>query len=42
MSAGSVAAARPESIQAGGGAIPTPALQSLAVRPISHGAAKGL
>ena len=42
MSAGSVAAARPESIRAGGGAIPTPALQSLAVRPISHKAAKGL
>ena len=42
MSAGSVAAARPESIQAGGGAIPTPALQSLTVRPISHRAAKEL
>ena len=42
MSAGSVAVARPESIRAGGGATPTPALQSLAVRPISHGAAKGL
>jgi hypothetical protein len=42
MSAGSVAVARPESIRAGGGAIPTPALQSLAVRPISHRAAKGL
>ena len=42
MSAGSVAAARPESIQAGGGASPTPALQSLTVRPISHRAAKGL
>ena len=42
MSAGSVAAARPESIQAGGGAIPTPALQSLTVRPIPHRAAKEL
>ena len=42
MSAGRVAAARPESIQAGGGAIPTPALQSLAVRPIPHKAAKAL
>ena len=42
MSAGSVAAARPESIQAGGGASPTPALQSLTVRPISHRAAKEL
>ena len=42
MSAGSVAVARPESIQAGGGASPTPALQSLTVRPISHRAAKEL
>ena len=42
MSAGSVAVARPESIQARGGAIPTPALQSLTVRPISHRAAKEL
>ena len=42
MSAGSVAVARPESIRAGGGASPTPALQSLAVRPISHRAAKEL
>ena len=42
MSAGSVAVARPESIRAGGGASPTPALHSLTVRPISHRAAKGL
>ena len=40
MSAGSVAAARPESIQAGGGAIPTPALQSIQVRPVSVKIAK--
>ena len=40
MSAGSVAAARPESIQAGGGAIPTPALQSIQVRPVSFKIAK--
>jgi len=42
MSAGSVSAARPESIQAGGGAIPTPALQSLTVKPITHRPAKDL
>nr|ABZ06037.1 hypothetical protein ALOHA_HF4000005H07ctg1g5 [uncultured marine microorganism HF4000_005H07] len=42
MSAGSVVAARPAYQRAGGGAIPTPALQSLRVRPISHRAAKGL
>ena len=42
MSAGSVAVAQPESIRARGGAIPTPALQSLTVRPISHRAAKEL
>ena len=40
MSAGGVAAARPESIQAGGGAIPTPALQSIQVRPVSVRIAK--
>jgi hypothetical protein len=34
MSAGSVAAARPDIHQAGGGATPTPALHSLVVRPI--------
>ena len=42
MSAGSVVAARPAYQRAGGGAEPTPALQSLRVRPISHRAAKGL
>ena len=42
MSAGSVAAARPESIQAGGGATPTPALQSIQVRPVSVKIAKGI
>ena len=42
MSAGGVAAARPESIQAGGGAIPTPALQSIQVRPVSVKIAKGI
>ena len=40
MSAGSVAEAWPESIQAGGGAIPTPALQSIQVRPVSVKIAK--
>ena len=42
MSAGGVSAARPVYQQARGGAIPTPALQSLTVRPIFHGAAKEL
>ena len=42
MSAGSVVAARPAYQRAGGGAEPTPALQSLAVRPIPHKAAKAL
>ena len=40
MSAGSVAVARPESIRAGGGASPTPALQSIQVRPVSVKIAK--
>ena len=40
MSAGSVAAARPGFLQAGGGAIPTPALQSIQVRPVSVKIAK--
>jgi hypothetical protein len=34
MSAGSVAAARPEDPRAGGGATPTPALQQLTVKPV--------
>ena len=34
MSAGGVAAARPANQRAGGGAIPTPALQSIQVRPV--------
>ena len=42
MSAGGVAAARSVYQQAGGGAIPTSALQSLTVRPIPHSAAKEL
>jgi hypothetical protein len=42
MSAGSVTAARAESLQAGGGATPTPALQSLVVRPISFVLARRL
>ncbi len=42
MSVGGVTAARSVYQQAGGGAIPTPALQSLTVRPISHRAAKEL
>ncbi len=40
MSAGSVAAARPESIQARGGATPTPALQTLWLRPVRMSVAK--
>ena len=40
MSAGSVAVARLESIQARGGATPTPALQSIQVRPVSVKIAK--
>ena len=42
MCAGSVAAARPTSQWAGGGAIPTPALQTLAVQPIPVLLARGL
>ncbi|MFC1935653.1 DNA methyltransferase [Chloroflexota bacterium] len=42
MSAGSVVAARLEHQQAGGGAIPTPALQDLLVRPIPFTAAKAI
>ena len=42
MSASGVAAARPASQQAGGGATPTPALQSLEVRPIPILAARRL
>ena len=42
MSAGSVTAARPESIRARGGASPTPALQSLVVRPVAYNAARDL
>ena len=42
MSVGGVAEAWPATQRAGGGAIPTPALQSLTVRPISHRAAKEL
>ena len=41
-SAGSVVAARPEFHQAGGGAIPTPALHDLLIRPVSFKAAKAL
>src|SRR5919106_3844127 len=42
MSASGVAAARPASQQAGGGATPTPVLQSLEVRPIPILAARRL
>jgi hypothetical protein len=42
MSAGSVAAARPASQRAGGGATPTPALQQLVVRPIPFSIARQL
>lgn len=42
MSAGSVVAARPEILQAGGGATPTSALQSLQVAPIPIAAAKNM
>ena len=42
MSAGSVAVARPATQRAGGGAIPTPALQSIQVRPVSGKIAKGI
>ena len=40
MSAGGVSAARPATQRAGGGAIPTPALQSIQVRPVSVKIAK--
>jgi hypothetical protein len=42
MSAGSVTAARPADQQAGGGAIPTPALQQIQVRPVPVSVAKKL
>jgi hypothetical protein len=42
MSVGGVSAARSVYQQAGGGATPTPTLQTLAVRPIPHRAAKEL
>ena len=42
MSAGGVAAARPASQQAGGGATPTPALQQLLVKPVPFVVARKL
>ena len=42
MSAGGVTEARPATQRAGGGAIPTPALQSIQVRPVSVKIAKGI
>ena len=42
MSAGGVAAARPANRRARGGATPTPALQSIQVRPVSVKIAKGI
>jgi hypothetical protein len=42
MSAGSVAAARPKDHRAGGGAIPTPALQQLTVKPVPFSMARQL